>query len=105
MNGFKGSSRFQEDFFIRKLHSTGDSLLKRKSHFGQIWLLYAQVGDFQIIRGPSTVSLKQILRNAILFKSQNRRNVGTPCKSELMYENKILIKIEILNLKVSKYPQ
>jgi hypothetical protein len=51
----------------------------RGFHYRGFWLMYAQAGDFRVIRGPPTVPLTQILRNAVFFKSQNPRKAGTLC--------------------------
>jgi hypothetical protein len=37
--------------------------------------MYAQVGNFSVIRGPSTVPLTQILQNPVFSKSQNPHNI------------------------------
>ena len=45
-----------------------------------VWLMYPQVVDFHISRGPPTVvPLTGILRNEIFFKFQIPRKVGTLC--------------------------
>ena len=49
----------------------------RGSHYRDFWLMYAQVGDFRVSRGPPIVPLTLISRNAVFFKSQNPRKVGT----------------------------
>ena len=41
--------------------------------------MYVYLGDFRVSRGPPTVPLTRILRNAIFFKSQNLRKAGTLC--------------------------
>ena len=41
--------------------------------------MYAQVGDFCGSRGPPTVPITQISRNAVFLKSQNPCNGGTLC--------------------------
>ena len=41
--------------------------------------MYAQAGDFRVSRGPPTVPLTQILRNAVFFKFQNPRKARTLC--------------------------
>ena len=51
----------------------------RGSHYCGFWLMYAKVGDFRVSRGPSTVPLTRILCNAVFFKSQIPRKVGTLC--------------------------
>ena len=49
-----------------------------RSHYRDFWLMYAQVGNFRVSRGPHTVPLTLILRkNAVFFKSQNPRKAGT----------------------------
>ena len=48
-------------------------------HFHDFSLMYVQVGDFGISRGPPTVPLMQILHNVFLFKSQNPHKAGTLC--------------------------
>ena len=49
------------------------------SHYRDFWLMYAQVGDFCVSRGPPTVPLTQISHNTVFFKSQNPRKVGALC--------------------------
>ena len=60
---------------VPQLHS----FYYRGSHYREFCLIYAQVGDFCISRGPSTVPLTRILRNVVFSKSQNPRKVGTLC--------------------------
>ena len=43
-------------------------------HYCDFWLMYMQVWDFRVSRGPLTVPL-----NTVFFKSQNPHNVGTLC--------------------------
>ena len=47
-------------------------------HYRGFWLMYAKVGDFCFSRGPPTVPLMQISRNAFFFKTQNPRKVEIP---------------------------
>ena len=47
--------------------------------FSLPWIPLLQQGDFHVSRGPPTVPLTQISRNAVFFKSQNPRKVGTLC--------------------------
>ena len=49
------------------------------SHYCNFWLMYAQVGDFRVSRGPPRVLLTRILRNVVFFKSQNSHKAGTLC--------------------------
>ena len=49
----------------------------RGTHYRGFWLMYAQVEDFCVSRGPPTVPLMQILRNTVFFKSQNPDKAGT----------------------------
>ena len=49
------------------------------SNYLVVWLMYTQLGDFRASWGLPTVPIKQILRNAIFFKSQNPCK-GGPCK-------------------------
>ena len=49
----------------------------RGSHYRNFWLMYVQVGDFHISKGPLTVPLMRILRNVVFLKFQNLRKVGT----------------------------
>ena len=51
----------------------------RRSHHRNIWLMYAQVRDFCVSRGSSTVPLTQISCNLVFFKSQNPCKAGTLC--------------------------
>ena len=51
----------------------------RGSHYCNFWLMYVQVGDFCVSRGPPTVPLTRISCNAFFFKSQNPRKAGTLC--------------------------
>ena len=46
--------------------------------------MYTQVGDFCVSRGPPTVPLTWISRNAVFLKSQNPRNAGTLCKKKYL---------------------
>ena len=55
----------------------------RGSHYRNFWLMYAQVEDFRVSRGPPTVLLTQILRYAGFFKSQKSRKAGTLCILDL----------------------
>ena len=61
------------------------------SHYRDFWLMYAQVGDFRISRGPSTVPLTRISRNSVLFKSQNPHKAGT------LYILEVLIGLTLQN--------
>ena len=45
----------------------------------------AEVGDFRISRGPSTVPLMRILRNMVFFKSQNPHKAGNLCTLNRLY--------------------
>ena len=51
----------------------------RGFHYRGFWLMYVQVGDFCVSRGPPTVPLTQISRNTVFFKSQNPHMAGTLC--------------------------
>ena len=51
----------------------------RGYHYRNFWLMYTQVGDFRISRGPPTVPLTQILHNTVFFKSQNPNKARTLC--------------------------
>jgi hypothetical protein len=42
----------------------------RGFHYRNFWLMYIQVGDFRVCRGPPTVPLMQISRNAVFFQVQ-----------------------------------
>ena len=49
------------------------------SHYRDFWLMYTQVGDFRVNRGPPTVPLTRILHNAVFSKPQNPRKAETSC--------------------------
>ena len=51
----------------------------QRSHYHNLWLMYTQVVDFCVIRGPPTVSLMPILHDKVFFKFQNPRKAGTLC--------------------------
>ena len=51
----------------------------RESHYRVFWLMYVEVGDSCICRGPHTVPLMRISCNAVFFKSQNPHKAGTLC--------------------------
>ena len=46
----------------------------RGSHYCGFWLIYTQVGDFPVSRGPPSVPLTQIF-----FKAQNLCKAGIIC--------------------------
>ena len=48
----------------------------RRSQYQCFWLMYVQVGDFCVSRGPPTVPLMRISCNVVYFKSQNPRKAG-----------------------------
>ena len=50
----------------------------RGSHYRNIWLMYVQLGDFRISKGPPTVPLMRILYNTVFFKSQTSHKRNPP---------------------------
>ena len=64
----------------------------RRSHYRDFWLM-GILGDFRVSRGPPTLQLTQILRNAFFFKSQYLRKAGTLCSVE--NQNHVLIIIPL----------
>ena len=44
----------------------------RGFHYRDFWLMYMQVGDFRVSRGPHSAPLTRISCNPFFFKSQNR---------------------------------
>ena len=65
-------------------------------HYQDFWLMYAQVGDFPISRGPPSVPLTQISCKTLLSKSQNASKAGTLCRWILT--QKIGLKCDLLSL-------
>ena len=56
--------------------------------------IYVQVGDFRVSRGPPTVSLTQILCNAVFAESQNSHKAGTLCN----FHGNFMRKYDILKI-------
>ena len=75
----------------------------RWSQYRSFCLMYSQVGDFRVSRGPPTVLLMQLSCNKVFFKSQNPCKEGTlfsyvslPCELSLKkiqgVQNRLVLK-------------
>ena len=64
--------------------------------------MYVLVGDFRVSRGPTTVPITQILRNAVFLKSQNPRYAGTLC-THMAFGGLIFLTTEICS-EINKWP-
>ena len=61
----------------------------RRSHYRDFWLMYVQVGDFHVSRGPPTVLLSQVLHNVAHFFASPKIRV----RGELSVAKKIALEL------------